>query len=258
MGKAMSRFHSWVKAITPPLIWSMLQGLRWRTRTQTSAQDRDWQHEFPYLYKAHRSSATDYLCAFDHDDLQRAKHSVLWDGDWEEQTQRTLEVMEKLDLLRDGLQIVDYGCGVGRMTAALVERYTLQMYAVDRSPTMRRHATAYIDQRHYSSGAVRLYSDEELTSLVGQLSGKIDLIVLIEVAQHIPEPVLDEILPVLKSLLAITGRVLVYGNHSLDVDGAGRLHYMPIRTVLERHFSIVRQDRWPFQPEERYSFLCRA
>jgi hypothetical protein len=76
----------------------------------------------PYLFKSDRSGPTDYLCEFDHEDLERARHSVLWYGEWERQTAQVVEVIEKLGLLVEGARALDYGCGVGRVTAAAPRR----------------------------------------------------------------------------------------------------------------------------------------
>ena len=68
-----------------------------------------------YLFKAKRTGPRDYLCEFDHEDIDRARHSVLWRGNWEQQTAQVLAVMDDLGLVGDGLRVLDYGCGVGRI-----------------------------------------------------------------------------------------------------------------------------------------------
>lgn len=209
-----------------------------------------------YLFKTRRWGPRDYLCEFDHEDLERARESCLWRGEWQRQTGQVLGVLEGFGLVADGARVLDYGCGVGRIAAALLGRHRLTVRAVNRSPAMRRHAQAALAP-FLTSGAARVESDVELIQAAnsdGDLA--FDLILLIEVVQHIPEPILARLLPALRSMLAPGGKLFVYGNDLLDVDRRGWFSSTPVRDVVGRHLQVLREDRWCFEPAPRNSLLC--
>jgi cyclopropane fatty-acyl-phospholipid synthase-like methyltransferase len=167
--------------------------------------------------------------------------------------------MGDLGLTRDGLRVLDYGCGVGRVTSELLHRHRVTVRAIDRSPAMRRHASAALEP-FLSSGAVTIGTDVELlrSAEEGAAAPAFDVVLLIEVVQHIPEPILDELLPALRRMVVPGGRFFIYGNDVLDVDRAGEIRTTPVRDVIARHLHVVREDRWPFEPAARYSMLCSA
>ena len=91
------------------------------------------------------------------------------------------------------------------------------------------------------------------------LTGSIDALLFIEVLQHIPEPIIDDLLPQLLTALKPEGRLFVLGNRELDVDATGALapDSRSIQEVLEHHLRIERQDLWTEGfAKPRHSFLC--
>jgi len=185
---------------------------------------------------------TDYRVDFDQRSLRKAKAVILWRDDWQQATRATLDILDRVGLVHDGATVVDYGCGIGRITRALRERYNVRVIAVDRSAPMRDHARGYLPGDDLRSGDVRIISDSEL---MGQreLQGRVQCILMIEVLQHIPEPILDQLLPELVGMLKPHGKLFVLGNNSLDVDRNGNSG-SPIEPVLSRHVRIERHDRW--------------
>ncbi len=205
-----------------------------------------------YRRKKHRSGPTDYVAEFDHRSMRDAKGSILWHGHWEEQTAATLRILDDLGLVRDGQTVLDYGCGVGRIARALVEDYRVRLICVDRSPQMRKHFATYMGEsplavRAVSMDDVRLWSDDCFLRNAGGIAGTVDLAIFVEVVQHIPEPVLDALLPQVARTLSRQGRVFVLGNENLDVDSEGHLHVAPVEGFLAKHRStlrVVRKDVW--------------
>lgn len=219
-----------------------------------------------YRFKKHRASPTDYVAEFEHRNIHRARRSILWHDDWGLATRATLSILQELGVIKDGQLVIDYGCGIGRITRALLEEYNLQrVLAVDRAVEMRRHALSYIPRDYFDEGKVQLLSDAELLRLEGTLSGKVDVLLFIEVFHHIPEPVLDNLIPDLLGMLAPGGRAFVLGNQVLDVDAQGNRAYCKVEDVLRRYFDIIRRDVWAEMVVDgrpwrfrypRHSFLC--
>jgi 2-polyprenyl-3-methyl-5-hydroxy-6-metoxy-1,4-benzoquinol methylase len=216
-----------------------------RARTQPRA----WPS---YLFKQDRQGPLDYLCEFDHEDLDRAKESVLWHGEWERQTDQVLNVMGALGLLRGDLRVLDVGCGVGRVTSALLGALDAFVVAVDRSPCMRRHAETALAPWIEAGRTVVVDSVESPAA-----NRLFDLAILVEVAQHVPEPELEVLLDAIDERLAPGGRVFVYGNERLDVDRNGAAGATTVASVVERALRVTREDVWLFEPNgTRYSLLA--
>ena len=197
---------------------------------------------------------TDYRVNFDYPDLRRAKAVILWRDDWQQATRATVDILDELDLIHAGTTVVDYGCGIGRITQAIRGRHDVRVLAVDRSASMREHARQYLSAEELQLGRIRLLSDTDLMA-DSAVAGTVNLILMIEVLQHIPEPILDELLPRLKAMLESHGRLFVLGNDRLDVDRQGRSG-SPIEPVLSRYLRIERRDRWTDGfAHTRYSFV---
>jgi len=217
---------------------------------------RAWFDGRAHAYKARRASPTDYVMEFDHRSYRKAKAAILWD-DWKRATARSLELLERFDLVRDGNTVVDYGCGVGRITRALAERYHLHILSVDRSPEMLRHARRYLPRWCLEQGTVELLLDTALLQRQPSLQGTIDSLLMIEMLQHIPEPEIDEVLPRLLLLLKPQGRLFVLGHETLDVDRQGRLGTTAVAGPLSRLARIDHQEVLATGfAEPRFLFLC--
>jgi len=231
-----------------------------------------------YFFNRARRGPTDYLVEFDHRSLADAKRSILWygpgaDGQWEKSTAATLQILKKLGLVRDGQTVLDYGCGIGRISLRLLENYRIRLIAVDRSPAMRKHFRRYLSRsriakKRLSDGHVVLWSDEEFVSKVSEIEGTVDLALFIEVVQHIPEPILDALIPQVVRTLRPTGRIFILGDRTLDVNSLGQEHTTTIEAFLakrSRDLSLLRGDVWEDVELDgdrfhfalpRYSFLC--
>jgi 2-polyprenyl-3-methyl-5-hydroxy-6-metoxy-1,4-benzoquinol methylase len=193
------------------------------------------------------------VCAFDHRDFDRAKESILWHGDWAGQTAHVVRVMTELGLARSGLRVLDFGCGVGRVAAALLAWPGVQIRAVDSSAWMLRHAARYLNALG-GTPEVELSSDYALW--LEDPREAFDLVILVEVVQHIPEPELCDILPRLAPMLTPGGRVFIYGNEKLDVDAHDRLTTTTVREAIARHLAVINEQVWPDAPQPRFSLVC--
>jgi len=145
---------------------------------------------------------------FDQPDIERARHAVLWHGMWEQQTEEVLSAVRRRGIFPTH-RILDFGSGVGRLTAALGP-HTI---AADSSPAMRRHCPGTL-------------APEEVFA---NPRPRFDWAVAVEVFQHVPAP---DLLPLLGELMTVTDRVFCWGNEWLDVDWHGRSDSTRVSEVL--------------------------
>jgi trans-aconitate methyltransferase len=87
--------------------------------------------------------------------------------------------------LKSGQMVVDYGCGVGRLSKALIERYDCLVLGVDSSASMRSLATDYV-----GSGAFSVVSRRTFDAL-SRGGFKADAAVCVWVLQHCLQPAAD-------------------------------------------------------------------
>jgi hypothetical protein len=121
---------------------------------------------------------------------------------------------------------------------------------------MLRHAAVYLGP-HLGDGADRPIALGPASALLDEdPRSTFDLVLLIEVAQHIPEPELANLLPRLAAALAPGGRLFVCGNQLLDVDSRGRLTTTAVRDVVADHLRVLREDAWEIEPQTRFSLVC--
>lgn len=88
--------------------------------------------------------------------LQQAKNIILTaegghtsDERWRRETPYLVELMEKLDI-KPNQRVLDYGCGVGRLSKALIGKYACNVIGVDQSVSMRALAAAYVENPKFA------------------------------------------------------------------------------------------------------------
>ncbi len=89
-------------------------------------------------------------------DLETAKSIILTptpdmttNERWEIETQNLSEQLGRELNLNSESRILDYGCGIGRVAKALIERYRCTVIGVDISPDMRRLAVDYVGSERF-------------------------------------------------------------------------------------------------------------
>lgn len=223
-----------------------------------------------YRLKTRRLSSTDYLAEFDHEDIGRARRSILWHDDWEGATRATMELLKNLDIVKASDTVVDFGCGIGRISQALVDALEPgRVIGVDKSSQMLGHAAKFLPPEHIKSGKIELISDVDFLVRAEGMPGQIDALLFVEVLHHIPEPILDEMLPKLLSMLKDDGKLFVLGNRLLDVDCEGNTgtEAKAISEFLNKHTEITHaevldevrneKDDWRYSfYAPRYLFVC--
>jgi SAM-dependent methyltransferase len=97
-------------------------------------------------------------------DLEAARQIILTatpqqttDERWEIETPYMAELLGEQLAIQPGQMIVDYGCGVGRLSKALIERYDCFILGVDQSDEMRALAPSYVGSASFSVVSRRMF-----------------------------------------------------------------------------------------------------
>ncbi len=104
----------------------------------------------------------------------------------------------------NGKKVLDFGCGMGGMSLWYADNWSCEVHAVD----IDRHHIFIAEQLHAKYPLPNILF-EQRDILHDPLDGPFDFIFMNDVAEHIPLPVLTDILAQFKNLLAPGGRVFV-------------------------------------------------
>ncbi|MFQ5448709.1 MAG: SAM-dependent methyltransferase [Saprospiraceae bacterium] len=145
------------------------------------------------------------------------------------------QLIRKLFNLDDKL-VLDFGCGMGGMSLWYAKSWKCKVHGVDID---RHHIRIANDlkRRHTIENATFEVRD----ILDNPLTGKYDFIVLNDVAEHIPFPVLSELMAALGRALAPGGEILVsyppwkspYASHVAHVVGIPWCQFLPERLLMK-------------------------
>lgn len=130
---------------------------------------------------------------FDVETFPQAKHVVLTsDPDnpekFQQETDFLINQLKRINIITATSQILDFGCGMGRVAKSLIEEFQCSVTGMDISESMKRFATLYVCQP-------KLFT----TSDVFPTEQSIDVALAILVLQHTENPS-KEIAGIFKSL----------------------------------------------------------
>lgn len=126
---------------------------------------------------------------FDVTSLAEARHIILtpeadgFDTDrrWEEETPYLASLITSELGLTAGSLVLDYGCGIGRLSRALIEESGCSVVGVDTSQNMRMLALRYVNSPRFTAVA-----PEMLDTLVQERGLLFDRAIAVWVLQHCP------------------------------------------------------------------------
>lgn len=116
--------------------------------------------------------------------LDQAKSVILTAEDTTTERRWEIEAPYLVDIMLDHInlgalsRVMDYGCGIGRISKELIARCDCRVYGVDFSPAMRALAAGYVEHPHFLSCAPEMIVDLP----------NMDAVVCVWVLQHIPDP----------------------------------------------------------------------
>lgn len=177
---------------------------------------------------------------FDVADLESARRIILTpepDTDTDERWRRetpylAAQLSAHLMPQRDHT-ILDFGCGIGRLSKALIEQHGCRVIGVDISASMRAMAADYVASERFAA-----LSPEDFAAQVA--SGlRVDGAFACWVIQHVLDPVAA--LEQIRAALAPAARLFVANAHLRCVpvvEGAWGRDGIVVRTVLEQMFRV--------------------
>lgn len=156
---------------------------------------------------------------FEARDLARAKHVILTpeagqgtEERWARETPYLGGLLGEALELKPGQLVIDYGCGIGRMSKELIGRFGVQVLGVDISQQMRSLAPGYVESSAFSAVSRGMLERMAAAGL------RADAAISVWVLQHCLRP--QEDLGLLKSALRAGGRIGVVNT---------RARYVPTR-----------------------------
>lgn len=141
---------------------------------------------------------------------------------------------EMFDL--SGKKVLDFGCGMGGMTLWYARQWNCSVHGVD----IDRHHIQIAKDLQQKHG-VENVTFEVRNILTEPLSDRYDFIVLNDVAEHIPYPVLEEVFCSLRKLLTPDGRIFIsyppwqspYASHVTHILGLPWCQFLPQGWLLK-------------------------
>jgi len=130
--------------------------------------------------------------------------------------------------------VLDFGCGIGRMAKALIERTRCWVIGVDLSVRMRELAPAYVDSPKFAA-----VSPEMLDLLVAR-GLRVEVALAVWVLQHVARP--DRDIARLAGALAPDGGLFVANNvrRAVPTDAGWAHDGIDVEALLATHF----EPRW--------------
>lgn len=122
---------------------------------------------------------------FNASDIDQAKQIILTDEDdlnsaarWERESPYLVGLMDGLNLTSDSV-VLDYGCGIGRLSRALIDKYSCRVVGADTSFPMQKLALEYV-------GSPKFLACHP--SMLAPLGMKFDAAISVWVLQHCLTP----------------------------------------------------------------------
>jgi SAM-dependent methyltransferase len=199
----------------------------------------------PFVASIHNTRVTYNQTVFDVADLEQARRIILTpDGSsteerWANETPYIVELIGEALAPNEKSVLLDYGCGIGRLAKAMIERYGCTVVGVDISPTMRELSQSYVGSDRFHA-----CSPMEFRSMIDRES-TFDGAIAVWVLQHCSRPAED--ISLLRRALKPSARVLVVNHNGRRMptveygwadDGTDVKALLQAAFEMEREFSL--------------------
>ncbi len=177
------------------------------------------------------------------ENLEHAKAIILTPEDstteerWEKETPYLADEAVSYLGLGPDMVVLDYGCGVGRMAKALIERSGCTVIGVDISQQMRELAPAYVEDDRFT-----ICARPALESMIAR-GLSVDAAIAIWILQHCPD--VESEIAVIKSALKPGGPLFVCNNlqAAIPTDLGWVDTGFEVKTLLSDSFEEIGRSR---------------
>jgi len=184
---------------------------------------------------------------FDVNDMQEAKNIILTpecgmdtDERWEKETQYlSKEICEYFSKLDENSVVIDYGCGIGRLSKEIIDNIGCKVIGVDISESMRKLSKEYVNSDKFQSISPFDFRNKILDGL------RVDAVISIWVLQHSNDPLIDVAL--LKSSMKkdALGYILNNKISAVPTNKGWINNGVNIHALLNAHFDILKNEVLP-------------
>jgi ubiquinone/menaquinone biosynthesis C-methylase UbiE len=92
---------------------------------------------------------------FNPSSIEEAKKIILTDetipDQWESETKWTMDFFHEKNLFNEESIVLDWGCGVGRLSKKIIEEYNCKVVGVDFQPNMLKYAREYVNHQNFTA-----------------------------------------------------------------------------------------------------------
>jgi 2-polyprenyl-3-methyl-5-hydroxy-6-metoxy-1,4-benzoquinol methylase len=121
------------------------------------------------------------------------------------ETKFLVDFLKEQQLIQPATKVLDFGCGVGRVSKALIQEIGCEVVGFDISDTMLKYAIEYVNNNKF----IPVVYDKNMSTLD---KPKFDLIIASLVLQHSEHPLHD--INVMKCLLNDGGRIVIINENT--------------------------------------------
>jgi len=87
--------------------------------------------------------------------IEEAKKIILTDEDipdqWESETKWTMDFFREKNLFNEESIVLDWGCGIGRLSKPIIEEFNCKVVGVDFQPNMLKYAREYVNHPNFTA-----------------------------------------------------------------------------------------------------------
>jgi ubiquinone/menaquinone biosynthesis C-methylase UbiE len=87
--------------------------------------------------------------------IEEAKKIILTDEDipnqWESETKWTIDFFREKNLFNEESIVLDWGCGIGRLSKPIIEEFNCKVVGVDFQPNMLKYACEYVNHPNFTA-----------------------------------------------------------------------------------------------------------
>lgn len=174
---------------------------------------------------------------YDVGSLQEAKEVILGpekhetvEQRWERETPYLAGLMQRTLGLTESSLLLDYGCGIGRMSKEMMTRSGCRAIGVDYSTNMRALAANYVDSARFAAIDAAMLGDV--------VTAKFDAAITVWVLQHCINPI-ENILHIVRALKP-NGKLFVLNDLRLIPTNVGFVRDdIDVAELLFDHFMMV-------------------